>query len=332
MAGHLSDTDILVIGAGPAGSATAICCLKHGLSVTVLEREQFPRDRPGETLHPGIEVVLRSLDVFSDVVLLADVRHRGIFIRSDAGNTFKPYGADKRGDWYGFQVLRSKLDACLLQKAIVLGARVHQPVKVQDVITKQGRVIGVTSCAGEFLAKIVVDATGNTQWLRKKLKLGIEKHSSNMVARYGYVEQSAHAKEPIFSFHENGWAWKAKISEGICQWTEVTMNGQHTFRHHPNELLGAKGADVTWRCVPDCAGPGYFITGDAAAIIDPAASRGVLRALYSGIMVGEAIRKVVQSGYSEEKMVRAYRQWLIDWFSHDCSELRRLYQQHGCNI
>jgi hypothetical protein len=197
----------------------------------------------------------------------------------------------------------------------------------------QGRVAGVNSAAGDFCTRFVIDATGHVQWLRKKLKLGIKKRSQILLARYGYTEQQeCGAEEPVFTFHDAGWSWNAKITDQLCQWTEVTVNDKLSLGKFAEFLGRIKGADVTWRHVPECAGPGYFITGDAATILDPASSRGVLRAMYSGIMAADSIVKILQLKCESKLMIYNYMQWQQNWFNQDCKELRKLYRQHGFNI
>src|SRR2546430_1169533 len=71
-----------------------------------------------------------------------------------------------------------------------------------------------------------------------------------------------------------------------------------------------RGADVTWRHVRAAAGPGYFLTGDAAAVLDPAASHGVLRALMTGIAAGHAIAGVLAGRVTERDAAQHYCDWL----------------------
>lgn len=83
--------DVLILGAGPAGTATAIQCANAGLNVTMIEREQFPRDRPGETLHPGIEPLLQQLSVAEQTLTPDLLRHLGIWVQWNQSQ-FVPFG------------------------------------------------------------------------------------------------------------------------------------------------------------------------------------------------------------------------------------------------
>src|SRR5205814_10635389 len=87
--------DVIVVGAGPAGSAAAIQCATAGLNTLILEREAFPRDRPGETLQPGIQPVLEQLGIRD----LPFPRHAGHWVEWGGPARFERFGADERGPW-----------------------------------------------------------------------------------------------------------------------------------------------------------------------------------------------------------------------------------------
>ncbi|MEL6815602.1 MAG: hypothetical protein AAFP03_12400, partial [Cyanobacteria bacterium J06598_3] len=92
-----------------------------------------------------------------------------------------------------------------------------------------------------------------------------------------------------------------------------------------------KGADVTWQIRDRLSSPGWFLLGDAAAVLDPAASHGVLRSLMSGMQAASVITACERGEISETLAARSYSQWLRTWFESDVKRLRELYQQtaHG---
>ena len=112
--------DALIVGAGPAGSSAAISLRKLGLSVLVIESNPFPRDRPGETLHPGIEPLFGQLGVLNTVNERGFLRHSHIrHMNSDTEFRDLPYGSDLRGDWCGYQIPRRELDRILLDLSLI---------------------------------------------------------------------------------------------------------------------------------------------------------------------------------------------------------------------
>src|SRR4051812_218848 len=92
-------TKVLIVGAGPAGCAAAIACCQTGLDVILLDNYPEPRVGPGETLHPGTEVIFRKLGVWAEVLKAGFHRHRGIWRENHGRRVFESYGRDSRGQW-----------------------------------------------------------------------------------------------------------------------------------------------------------------------------------------------------------------------------------------
>ncbi|TXT33513.1 MAG: FAD dependent oxidoreductase, partial [Planctomycetota bacterium] len=177
------DSDVVVIGGGPGGSATAITCASLGLRVRLLERHSFPAERPGETLHPGVEPVLAQLGVADRLASVVGSRHEGIRICWGGTTRFEPYGHDDSGPWRGYQVWRPDFDAMLLNRARELGVQVFQPCSAIEVLQTHGVVSGVQTTAGPMTAPIVVDASGRSHWLGTKLGIERRVYSPPLVAR-----------------------------------------------------------------------------------------------------------------------------------------------------
>jgi flavin-dependent dehydrogenase len=100
----------------------------------------------------------------------------------------------------------------------------------------------------------------------------------------------------------------------------------------PKELYGlrsfgpaVRGADVTWRRAWPAAGLGWFLVGDAAFVLDPTSSHGVLKALMSGRMAGHCIAAVAHGLASEGESVLRYNDWISRWFEVDVARLTKHY-------
>jgi flavin-dependent dehydrogenase len=324
----------LIIGGGPAGAAAANICASSGLSVIVMELSPFPRFKPGETLHPGAESIFKQLGVWSQLMALSPIRHQGIWKLSNRSCEFNPYGQDENGEWCGFQFLRCELDTILLNQAASAGASVLQPCRAMDISREQDGSFTVESTMGDFRAPWVIDATGHTQLLARKLDLPILRYSKLLTARYGHSEyDESEICEPTFLIANSGWGWKSVIKKpALISWTtlgELTTKEQEALFGKSCRLPQTGCADVTWRSVTNSVGPGYFITGDAAVVLDPSSSHGVLKAMMSGIFAGKLISAVTTGHISPSAAASEYRRWLSSWVQQDIQRLTEIFPEHA---
>ncbi len=326
--------DVLVLGAGPAGCAAAILCAQRGLRVALLERELFPRDRPGETLHPGVEPLLRQLGLGDALESAGFLRHPGVWVRWDSDLRFEPFGADEGGPWLGFQAWRADFDSLLLEHVRSLGVSIRQPCRAVAPMLDGARVTGVRASRETLAARFVIDAAGAGHWLARKLSLDIRRRSPRLTARYGYARGECPARDdaPALVADEAGWTWTARVRPRLYGWARLTWRDARGLDTSPPEELSGlaargpvRAADVTWRMVGEPAGPGYFLAGDAAALLDPTASHGVLKGLMSGMMAAHLCARVIKEGASEQQASCEYRSWLAGWFEADIARLTELY-------
>jgi flavin-dependent dehydrogenase len=73
----------------------------------------------------------------------------------------------------------------------------------------------------------------------------------------------------------------------------------------------------------------WFIVGDAAAILDPTSSHGVLKALLSGITAGHLIAAVLAGTVPAAEAATVYHEWLAGWFAKDAAKLSGFYRELG---
>ncbi|HYO66120.1 MAG TPA: FAD-dependent monooxygenase [Archangium sp.] len=327
-------SDVVIVGAGPAGCAAAIGCASAGLSVRLLEAARFPRDLPGETLHPGVEALLERLGVATEVRAAGFPLHEGVWTHSHEGRVFTPYGGDVDGPWRGFQAWRAELDALLLRRAVALGVEVLQPCRALQPLVERGRVVGVETSRGLEHGRFLLDASGRGHWFTRKHGLARHVDSPFLLARYGYVH--GHFVEldenPSLRWEPEGWEWIARVRPGLYAWTRLSLQGDARTRPDVPLALSTgrptgapRGADVTWSRVEAPAGEGYFIAGDAAAVVDPASSQGVLRALMQGMMAAHLITACVKGTVPELEAARYYRGWVQDMYQRTASALREQY-------
>lgn len=329
-----------MIGGGPGGTATAISCAERGLSVVLVEHRAFPRERPGETLHPGAEPLLSQLGVERETSATC-LRHPGQWVTWADAPRFVAFGEDGGVPWLGYQVWRADFDSLLLARARSLGVELLQPCRAIAPVVAGGRVAGVRCEAGERRARFVVDASGGGHWLGRRLGLRVRDVSSRLIAHYGYGEGECPERDdaPAIVADRAGWTWTARVRPGLYQWTRLALGGRAPeCLAPPMEFCGLKprgrahGSNVTWRIIPRSAGPGYFLVGDAAAVLDPVASHGVLKALMSGIFAGHLIGRALREGDDERRLWESYCTWMASWFRYDVGRLSELYKQLGTTL
>lgn len=237
------DTDVAILGGGPAGSLCAALLRKQvpGLRVTVLEREAFPRHHVGEACLPGWATILERAGLLAAAHAHAPVDKLGFIFNWGAREEGAFWTADFRneagdvpqGSWH---VDRADMDALFLDHAATLGARVRQPARVLRVEPLSGatppplegdspgfRVHFEQDGAPHSLtAGRVVDATGQARLLARQWDLPLHAHADmNNYAVYGYwrggrLEEGGaplrgRERWAVVSTHTLGWMWHIPI-------------------------------------------------------------------------------------------------------------------------
>ncbi|MDO5048648.1 MAG: geranylgeranyl reductase family protein [Actinomycetaceae bacterium] len=171
--------DVVVVGAGPAGSATAYYLARAGLDVALLEKSTFPRDKIcGDGLTPAAvaEINLMGVDT------TGWQRNKGLNVIGGGHSIYLPWPETKSAPNYGMTRARMQLDEELARRAESAGVRLFEGHNVMSALqTPTGRVRGVVAKVGrgkdarevEFHSRVVVEAGGVAA--RLATSLGIEK-------------------------------------------------------------------------------------------------------------------------------------------------------------
>jgi flavin-dependent dehydrogenase len=319
------DFDVLIVGAGPAGCAAAIRAAKGGLRVALIEKSAFPRDVPGEALHPDVDDLFAQLGVNDAIAAAGFITNPGWMLERSNERTFIPF-VGPSGLRFGRQAWRSELDSILLDRARSAGVIVAQPANAGSVLMDGGRAIGLKVDGEQWIFRYVLDASGATAWLARKLRLPMQEFSPMLVARYAYFEDRALGVIPEFREHACGWTWLARVKKDHCQCVRLALTpGPLPLPDCVPADTRFRGANVTWRMTPECAGAGYFLCGDAAAVLDPAASSGVARALASGWRAAGLMIEVANNRMDRQAAAVAYRQWYAGLFVEHARQLAERY-------
>src|SRR5437867_71678 len=172
--------DVIVVGAGPGGAATAILLAEHGLTVQLLDRARFPRPKIcGEYLSPEAPRVLDRLGVLKTVDGLATPL-AGMRITAPDGTVVS--GAYRAiGDWrpyreHAMAIERALLDEALVDRVRALPIDFREQVRVTDVFVERGRAVGVEAVdregrAARLPATLVIAADGRASVVAQRLGL-----------------------------------------------------------------------------------------------------------------------------------------------------------------
>ena len=169
--------EVIVVGGGPAGAATAYMLARSGIDVLVVDRAHFPRDKPcAEYVSPQASRILCDMGALEEIEAAGAAHLSGMMVRAPSGTTFRGNFAAEHG-FRGFRdrglaLRRPVFDTILLRRAAAAGARVMEGVTVTDVSRDpRGRITGIQvrespdaesngGPATEFSGRITVGADG----------------------------------------------------------------------------------------------------------------------------------------------------------------------------
>lgn len=323
--------DAIVVGAGPAGSATAALLARAGYRVLLLDRAAFPRDKAcGEYTSPETERVLERLGALKAIEEAGAQRLREMRVISPSGHSFTmDYGDGP----HVIATPRRILDATLVEHARRCGAEVRERAKVEAVTMRDGKTSGVLvrekSGTREEQARLVIGADGVHSVVVRSLGVSAPlrwPQNLGMVAHYrGY-----NGLEDWGEMHVSarGYAGLAPQGGGLLNVGLVMpmraskrMPGSAVERFEAfacsfpavaERLRGAervtsvRGVGPIGARVRRTAGPGYLLVGDAAGFFDPFTGEGVYKALRGAELAAEVAADALEKNDLSEKSLDRY--------------------------
>jgi menaquinone-9 beta-reductase len=313
----LLTADVVVVGAGPAGAATAIELARAGRDVLVVDRARFPRDKCcGDGLTTDALRVLEELGFTPDGLPgwqpVTDLEFRAPSGRAVALPLPRAPGT------YAAVVPRTELDAALVDLARRAGARVAEGRAVAGATAVADRVVLELDGGEPVAARYAIGADGVWSPLRRALGRAPEGYRGDWHAFRQYFDGVDGPAATVLHvwFEEDllpGYAWafplpggRANVGFGILRGSSVTTRAMAGLwpdllaRPHVRDALGTGATPAAphraWpiparvgRVPLSAAGGRALFVGDAAAAADPLTGEGIGQALRSGRLAAQAV-------------------------------------------
>lgn len=337
--------DVLVIGGGPAGSASATLLAKRGFNVRLFERDRFPRFHIGESMIPFTYSVLDRLGVLPKLQAGPFTKKYGVQFINEQGKLSEPFRFSDYDDHprsQTWQVVRSEFDNMLLNNARDCGVDVHEQTRVMQVLFDGTRAIGarMKSANGQerdVFAKVVIDASGQSSVLLDRLKLREWDPVLKKAAIWTYWKGAK--REPgldaggtivIQTQEKKGWFWYIPLHDDIVS-VGVVAGYDYLFQNRASKDLETIYMEEVNRCpgvkpriegairsedfkaqkeysykATKVAGDGWVLVGDAFGFLDPLYSSGLLLALTSAEMAADSVADALDANDPSECRLRSW--------------------------
>lgn len=347
--------DVVVIGAGPAGSTAAHYLAQAGKNVLLLDKEDFPRDKTcGDGLTPRALRTLANMGILREVEQ-AGFRVNGLKMFAQSGATISaPIPAHQDFPANLVIVPRMKLDDILRQRAIRSGANFESPVRVLAIQNETGHLTLKTERngqQGEYKARVAILAVGaNTRLLSD---LGILKRAPKpIIAIRAYYKNMRDLDDSIQIHFERvpmpGYGWVFPISKnsanvGIGTWRNPEKHSSlraamQAFLQSPRMqtmLAGAEQVGVvksyplrTDFAMSPTFGERALLVGETAGLVNPLTGEGIDFALETGRVAAEFLASAFAANNFTQEFFQQYDQLLRREYQSTfriLSLLRRLY-------
>lgn len=314
----MNDFDIIVIGGGPAGAATAIQAARGGASVAIFEKAPIGRDKVcGDGLTPRAIGALQELNIDLEGI------HKITGLRMIAGKTRRELKWPTGGSFppFGAVWTRKELDSHLLETASQSGAKIFYETEALPEFV-DNKVIGVTNGSEKWTADLVVAASGAPGKVARMLGAERKTDEPYGLAIRTYVESPRHADEYLeasLAMRDAngtpipGYGWMFPTGNGTVNLGVGALSTMKGFRKlNLNTLCDIYRDSIAdeWEVGPYLEKPrawrlpmtsqkrhgnGWVAVGDAAGLINPMNGEGIDYSLESGMLISDLYLKDPQT-------------------------------------
>ena len=285
-------TDVLIVGGGPAGLATAIAAAIKGLRVTVADARRPPINKPcGEGLLPEAVEALRSIGVELNSSLGFPLK--GFCFSDDSHSVNAPI---ERGRAFGLR--RTVLHNLLVARAAEVGVQFRWGARVSDfapaAATVNGEIVHFQWLVGADGLNSSVRRWAKFNWPRIscRTRFGFRRHfaiapwSKSVEVYWGekfqMVVTPTHAQDVCVSFFSRD--PKLRIDDGLAEFPEVAHRLENAYRTTPEQGT-LVGLTSSWRV----ASKRVALVGDASCSVDGIAGHGLSLGLQQAIALADAL-------------------------------------------
>ncbi|MEC4818172.1 MAG: tryptophan 7-halogenase [Scytonema sp. PMC 1069.18] len=340
--------DVVILGGGPAGLATAIKLAISGYPVVVLAREERGGDKIGESLAPASQPILKQLGVWE--AFLQD-SHLPCYGNKSAwgGPHLESYSFIYEPNGHGWHINRCRFEQQLWERAAELGvlrlqaASLHQIDRDHD----QWQLTLKSRSKAQMKARFVVDATGRASWFARRQ--GVQRRSEDrQIALIAFLKPTEAPIQDSTSLVEalaDGWWYSALLPDGrlatafftdpdlcgslsalsdcwfdrlsLTKYTQERVNSSSYYLDGQPRLVAASGGRLN-RFI----GEGWLAVGDAAMTYDPLSAHGLTLALAEGTDAADAI---IAHFSGERSALTTYEDRLESAYVRYLSRRRQIY-------
>lgn len=323
-------SDILVVGAGPAGTAAAITAVRAGARVALVDKARFPRPKVcGDAISNSALALSGDLAGAAELARVPQATVLGaVAVFPDGSRVKRSYGEAPAAI-----IERTHFDDLLRRAAEREGAEVHEGVTVRRFVHDRGRFTGAEGPELQWDADMIIVANGSASLATDALGVKAPEERAIGISATAYFTGIGDGPDPGHSEHyfekelPTGYGWifpgvAGRSNVGVylrvdryhARKTKLRRLFDEFVARHPARLEGARmdGAMRSWSLplatfrFPPCA-PGLLSCGDAARLIDPLTGEGIWHALRSGQLAGAHAVLTLAGGSEGRAAIQHYR-------------------------